>query len=51
MNPIPPGCPERCSRAAFAEHLYVNAMATDGWSELDYLDAHAVAAFALAPIA
>ena len=51
MSPLPPWCPERCTRAAFAEHLHVNATATDGWGELDYLDGHAVAAFALAPIA
>jgi len=36
--------------AAFAETLYVDAMATDGWSILQYLDAHAVPkAFALQP--
>lgn len=41
-------CPETCTNGAFAEHLHVNALATDGWGDLDYLDAHAVAAFALA---
>jgi hypothetical protein len=39
-----------CDRAAFASTLYVNALATDGWSELDYLDASpAPIAFALVP--
>jgi len=42
-----------CDKAAFAETLYVNAIATDGWSdELDYLDSGlASAAFALEPAA
>lgn len=45
-----PGCAQTCTRAAFAEYLYVKARATDGWSAwLYYLDAHAVTAFALAP--
>ncbi len=36
--------------AAFAETLHVYALATDGWSILQYLDAHAVPkAFALQP--
>jgi hypothetical protein len=39
-----------CSKAAFAENLHVDALATDGWSTLDYLDADAVpVAFALEP--
>ena len=39
-----------CDRAAFAETLYVNALATDGWSTLDYLDSGlASAGFALEP--
>lgn len=41
-----------CPRAAFAETLYVAAMATDGWHRLTYLDRHATPlAFALAPAA
>jgi hypothetical protein len=28
-----------CDKAAFAETLHVHATATDGWNELDYLDA------------
>ncbi len=46
----PSACSGSCRRAAFAEHLHVYARATDGWSpRLDYLDAHAVAPFALNP--
>lgn len=45
----PPGCAQSCKRAAFAQHLHVNARATDGWSRLSYLDGHAVSSFALAP--
>lgn len=44
-----PACAQVCKRAAFAQHLHVYARATDGWNRLDYLDAHAVSAFALAP--
>lgn len=37
-------------KAAFAENLYVNTLITDGWSDLDYLDARATPkAFALEP--
>lgn len=51
LAPLPggPACAQQCKRAAFAQHLHVYARATDGWSRLDYLDAHAVTAFALAP--
>ncbi|MBL8968958.1 MAG: hypothetical protein JNK56_00170, partial [Myxococcales bacterium] len=46
----PSACAGSCRRAAFAEHLHVYARATDGWSaRLEYLDAHAVVAFALNP--
>ena len=39
-----------CIKAAFAENLYVAAMATDGWSRLSGLDASGVpVAFALEP--
>lgn len=39
-----------CSKAAFAENLHVDALATDGWSTLDYLNADAIpVAFALEP--
>lgn len=39
-----------CPKAAFAENLHVRALATDGWSKLSYLDAHATpVAFALEP--
>jgi hypothetical protein len=42
------GCPG--GRAAFAETLHLDALATDGWSILDYLDRDAVPkAFALTP--
>ncbi|MBX7041833.1 MAG: hypothetical protein K1X85_02930 [Ignavibacteria bacterium] len=37
-------------KAAFAEHLYVNALSTDGNYELDAFDAWALAAFALEPM-
>jgi len=36
-------------KAAFAEHLYVNALATTGNDEIDAYDASALAAFALEP--
>ena len=39
-------CPDK---AAFAEHLYVNGLHTNGTSILDDFDASAVAAFALEP--
>lgn len=39
-----------CTKAAFAENLHVDALATDGWSTLNYLDADATpVAFALEP--
>jgi hypothetical protein len=38
-----------CVNAAFAEHLHVNAKATNGWSRLDQYDAADLRAFALAP--
>ncbi|MDD1617772.1 MAG: hypothetical protein LUQ28_15145 [Methylococcaceae bacterium] len=39
-----------CRKAAFAENLHVDALATDGWSTLDYLDDDATpVAFALEP--
>jgi hypothetical protein len=42
---------EPCARAAFAETLYVRAMATNGWTRLSYLDKSAMPlAFALAPV-
>lgn len=42
---------EPCVRAAFAETLYVRAMATNGWTRLSYLDRNATPlAFALAPV-
>lgn len=36
-------------KAAFAEHLHVYALATNGYSRLTYLDASGLAAFALEP--
>jgi hypothetical protein len=36
-------------RAAFSEALYVNALITDGWGDLDHLDRSDHDAFALAP--
>jgi hypothetical protein len=46
---LPVGCAvDGCPVAGFSENLYVDAMATDGWSsELGY-DASAVRAFVLA---
>lgn len=46
---LPAGCPvDGCPVAGFSENLYVDSMATDGWSsELGY-DASAVRAFVLA---
>jgi hypothetical protein len=38
-----------CIQAGFAEHLHVQAKATDGWRTLDEYNAHAVRGFALAP--
>jgi len=39
-----------CTKAAFAENLHLDALATDGWNTLDYLDADAIpVAFALEP--
>ena len=39
-----------CIKAAFGETLHVDALATDGWSTLEYLDAGAMPmAFALEP--
>lgn len=38
-----------CGEAAFAENLYVDAKAINGWRRLDEYDADAVRAFALAP--
>ena len=37
-------------KAAFAEHLYVNALAINGNSEINAYDASALAAFALEPV-
>jgi hypothetical protein len=49
LRPLAPG-DESCVRAAFAETLYVKAMATNGWTRLSYLDQYAMPlAFALAP--
>lgn len=48
-KPLPPHCPTACTRAAFAQYLTVTAMAVDGWGGLRYLDAGAIAAFALSP--
>ncbi|MDO8342472.1 MAG: hypothetical protein Q7T48_04675 [Cellvibrio sp.] len=36
-------------KAAFAEHVYVTALATNGYDRLSYLDASDLAAFALEP--
>lgn len=50
LRPLTPG-DEPCVRAAFAETLYVRAMATNGWTRLNYLDRNALPlAFALAPV-
>jgi len=45
---LPPGCAaDGCVVAGFAEHLYVDALATNGWTnELGY-DAQKLAAFVL----
>lgn len=37
-------------KAAFAEHVYVTALATNGYDRLSYLDAADLAAFALEPL-
>ncbi|WP_331345146.1 hypothetical protein [Cellvibrio sp. UBA7661] len=37
-------------KAAFAEHVYVSALATNGYDRLSYLDASDLAAFALEPL-
>jgi len=46
---LPPGCPvDGCPVAGFTEHLYVDSLATNGWThELGY-DAQDLRAFALA---
>lgn len=45
---VPPAPAATCTKAAFAETLYVYAMATDGWSRLSGLDAAGIPkAFAL----
>ncbi len=49
LGSLGPSCSTVCSKAAFAERVHVYATATDGWSRLRYLDASALAAFALAP--
>lgn len=43
---LPSGC-EECQNAAFAEHLHVNAWATNGIHQLSGYDAHDFRAFAL----
>ncbi len=46
LRAIPPDI--ACTKAAFAENLHVDALATDGWNTLNHLDADAVpVAFAL----
>lgn len=48
MSALVDACPS--GAAAFAETLHVDAVAIDGWSMLQYLDARAVPkAFALQP--
>lgn len=47
MNTNLPGDCATCLNAAFAEHLHVNAWATDGISRINAYDAHEVRAFAL----
>ncbi len=50
LRPLTPDG-EPCVRAAFAETLYVRALATNGWTRLTYLDRNAMPlAFALAPV-
>ncbi|ACV26457.1 hypothetical protein [Kangiella koreensis] len=45
---LPAGCADKvCTNAAFAEHLYVNAWATNGISQINAYDAHDFRAFAL----
>jgi hypothetical protein len=45
---LPPGCPPGgCTTAAFTSLEYITAMATDGWSQLTYLDSMDFEAFAL----
>lgn len=48
---LPAGCDTGgCPVAGFSENLHVDALATDGWSRLQYLDANAVRAFVLAEL-
>jgi len=50
LRPLNPG-DDACVRAAFAETLSVDAMATNGWNRLSYLDRDGIPlAFALAPV-
>ena len=45
---LPPGCqPGGCNVAAFASLEYVTAMATDGWTQLSYLDSSDYEAYTL----
>ena len=44
---LPSSCSEPCRNAAFAEHLHVNAWATNGIHQLSGYDAHDFRAFAL----
>lgn len=48
-NNLPTGCATNgCTVAGFSENLHVDALATNGWGRLRYLDANAVRAFVLA---
>ncbi|MEI6161169.1 MAG: hypothetical protein WCP77_15140, partial [Roseococcus sp.] len=45
---LPPGClPDGCPTAAFGSYEHVYALATDGWTNLTYLNSLDFAAFAL----
>jgi hypothetical protein len=43
------GAGTSCASAAFAEGLYVNALATDGYSEINAFDRSDMKAFGLTP--
>lgn len=44
---LPPGCTGACAVAGFATHLYVDALATDGWRILEEYDRLDFEAFVL----
>jgi hypothetical protein len=47
LTNLPPGCTGACAVAGFATHLYVDALATDGWRILEEYDRLDFEAFVL----